>query len=425
MIVVSDFTELAGDPRYGGVNATDFGASKFCFDVDTAAKLVAVWGDEDGGDEPDFKLYGFQHELKFSLAEPIIYAKFEPRARQIWLARRDSEEQISILIYGYDGEFRANLALPDELGDSSVWMDELPEMGGMAVGLGAGQDGSRSFLLHADESELNLTIELEDDFGFLFVLFETEGENTKREQAFKRESEQRQTRKQSAECELAYMQKGKASGESKDRQKGLLDSELKRVFDLDGERLQTRRQSAKQENGQACEQCTREPERESEQMCENEQNGKQPHNPKNSGAREAVLLNLYEQEIVVVSYPQLEPLRKFRFPDEIALDGETREFMLGGIAPLSDQIWLVRDDGYFRHYLFDAREFKFIAEIALAGFEPRVDSAGEITSQICDIDYLGGRLVFTRYELGEQDRYFEADAAEVLARANLRVNLRA
>ena len=58
------------------------------------------------------------------------------------------------------------------------------------------------------------------------------------------------------------------------------------------------------------------------------------NNQKCERPREAVLLNLYEQEIAVVSYPQLKPLRKFSFPDELTLDGETREFMLGGIAPL-------------------------------------------------------------------------------------------
>ena len=105
-------------------------------------------------------------------------------------------------------------------------------------------------------------------------------------------------------------------------------------------------------------------------------------------------------------------------PDELTLDGETREFMLGGIVPLNEKIWLVRDDGCFRHYLFDAIKFEFIAEIALAGFEPKIDGAGEITSQICDIDYREGKLIFTHYELageGEQtreiNRYFEADAA--------------
>ena len=128
-----------------------------------------------------------------------------------------------------------------------------------------------------------------------------------------------------------------------------------------------------------------------------------------------MLLNLYEQEIVISSYPQLEPLRRFSFPDEIALDGEARGFMLGGIAPLNDRIWFVRDDGYFRHYLFDASKFEFIAEIALAGFEPKNGGAGEITSQIYDLDCFEGKLIFTRYELGEPDRYFEADAAKVSA----------
>ena len=151
---------------------------------------------------------------------------------------------------------------------------------------------------------------------------------------------------------------------------------------------------------------------------ENVQKIEQPRERKNNRPREAVLLNLYEQEIAVVSYPQLEPLRKFSFPEELALDGETREFMLGGIAPINEKIWLVRDDGYFRHYLFDAIKFEFIAEVALAGFEPKAGSLGEIASSICDIDCREDKLIFTHYELageGEQtreiNRYFEADAA--------------
>ena len=96
--------------------------------------------------------------------------------------------------------------------------------------------------------------------------------------------------------------------------------------------------------------------------------------------------------------------------------------MLGGIAPLSDRIWFVRDDGYLRHYLFDAGKFEFIAEIALAGFEPKIDGAGEITSQICDLDCFEGKLIFTRYELGKPDRYFEADAAEIGVYADLMPN---
>ena len=86
--------------------------------------------------------------------------------------------------------------------------------------------------------------------------------------------------------------------------------------------------------------------------------------------------------------------------------------------PLNEKIWLVRDDGYFRHYLFDAIEFEFIAEIALAGFEQKIDGEGEITSQICNIDYRKGKLIFTHYELAgeseqtrEINRYFEAGAA--------------
>ena len=255
------------------------------------------------------------------------------------------------MIYDYDGKLKSDLALPDELRKSGVWMDELPQIGDMAVGLGAGQDGSRSFLLHADGSGLNLTAELKEDFSFLFA---TEGQGSENDE---------------------LEQKCAPYRECKDKQ----NSELK----LRQERMQER------ENSQKCER-----------------------------ASKAVLLNFYEGQIAIASYPELKPLRKFRFPEELALDGETREFMPGGIVPLSDKIWLVRDDGYFRHYLFDAIKFEFIAEIALAGFEPKTDGAGEITSRICDMDYREGKLIFTHYELagdGEQareiNRYFEADVA--------------
>ena len=372
MIVISDFTELDGDPRYGGINAADFGASKFCFSVGTLAKLVAIWGDEYEDEEPGFKLYGFDRKLKFSLNEPIIYAKFEPRAAQIWLARRDSKKQISILIYGYGDELRANLALPDELENSGVWMDELPQTGGMAVGLGAGQDGSRSFFLQAKGSGLNLTTELEDDFSFLFV---TAGKKYERGGNYAPDDKFGK--------DLEDASKRKCQNEQMRRQKCILGG------------------NAKEPKSQI---------------------GNQPRDLKNNFAREAVLLNLYEQEIALSSYPQLEPLRRFSFPDEIALDGEARGFMLGGIAPLNDRIWFVRDDGYFRRYLFDASKFEFIAEIALAGFEPKNGGAGEITSQICDLDCFEGKLIFTRYELGEPDRYFEADAAEIGVYADLMPN---
>ena len=80
MITIKNFTELKSDPRSSGISAVDFGASKFCFNIDTVAKLVAVWSDDNSGEELNFKIYDFDRELKFSLREPIIYAKFEPRA---------------------------------------------------------------------------------------------------------------------------------------------------------------------------------------------------------------------------------------------------------------------------------------------------------------------------------------------------------
>ena len=179
------------------------------------------------------------------------------------------------MIYDYDGELKSNLALPDELRNSGVWMDELPQIGGMAVGLGAGQDGSRSFLLRADGSELNLTAELEEGFSFLFATKGKGGENDELEQ----------------KCASARECEDKQNSELKRRQKRMQETEQER------------------ENNQKCER-----------------------------AHEAVLLNFYEGQIAIANYPELKPLRKFSFPEELTPDGETREFMLGGIVPLSDKI---------------------------------------------------------------------------------------
>jgi hypothetical protein len=51
------FTELNSDPRSGGISARDFGASKFCSHIDAASKLVAVWSDENSGEELNFEIY--------------------------------------------------------------------------------------------------------------------------------------------------------------------------------------------------------------------------------------------------------------------------------------------------------------------------------------------------------------------------------
>lgn len=61
MIVISNFTELKSNPRSSGINTADFGASKFCSHIDTASKLVAVWSDENSGEELNFEIYTNLH----------------------------------------------------------------------------------------------------------------------------------------------------------------------------------------------------------------------------------------------------------------------------------------------------------------------------------------------------------------------------
>ncbi|WP_297945932.1 hypothetical protein [uncultured Campylobacter sp.] len=56
MITIKNFTELKSDPRGGGISAADFGASKFCSHINAASKLVAVWSDNNSGEELNFKI---------------------------------------------------------------------------------------------------------------------------------------------------------------------------------------------------------------------------------------------------------------------------------------------------------------------------------------------------------------------------------
>lgn len=70
MIVISGFTELKSDPRSGGISAADFGASKFRFHIDTAFKLVAIWGYE-----ANSKLISYSYELAGKRAQKVKVSK--------------------------------------------------------------------------------------------------------------------------------------------------------------------------------------------------------------------------------------------------------------------------------------------------------------------------------------------------------------
>ncbi len=105
--------------------------------------------------------------------------------------------------------------------------------------------------------------------------------------------------------------------------------------------------------------------------------------------QKAILLNYYENTIFEVSYPDLEPLRQFEFPDDMSY---------GNLSKITDDIWLFSENNHFRHYLFDNRKMQIIDEIVVSGYEPMPNTDGEFDSHISHMEYIGDKIIFTHYE---------------------------
>ncbi len=105
--------------------------------------------------------------------------------------------------------------------------------------------------------------------------------------------------------------------------------------------------------------------------------------------QKAILLNYYENTIFEVSYPDLEPLRQFEFPDDM---------FYGSLSKITDSIWLLTDGCSYRHYLFDSQTMQIIDEIVVSGYEPVMDKEGEISSNISGMEYADGKIIFKHWE---------------------------
>ena len=116
------------------------------------------------------------------------------------------------------------------------------------------------------------------------------------------------------------------------------------------------------------------------------------------------------------------------------LDGE---FLLNGIIPLSRSFWLVTSVSFasgYRHYVFDAQNFRFIDEAAIEGFLPYAQEWGYVRSEITALKLVEGKIAafwdkiiknVTKKNKETQiiRRYFTADFADVVAQILAAVEL--
>lgn len=104
----------------------------------------------------------------------------------------------------------------------------------------------------------------------------------------------------------------------------------------------------------------------------------------------AVLLNFYENMFFVVSYPKLTVLAQFTMPEEA---------YFGNLSKISDRIWLLADEQHYRYFLFDSDSMQLMDEVVVSGHEPTPDTDGEIISNISDMYYQDGKMIFSHYEI--------------------------
>lgn len=105
--------------------------------------------------------------------------------------------------------------------------------------------------------------------------------------------------------------------------------------------------------------------------------------------QKAVLLDFYENVFFVVSYPDLQEISRFDIGEEMQFDN---------LSKITDKIWLF-SNSHNRHYIFDSQRMQIIDEIVVAGYEPQPNEDGELESNISDMAYLNGDIIFSHYEI--------------------------
>ncbi len=149
MIKLQYYTKVDTDPTQS-VNPKKFRVKAGCFDTDNFAKSLIKW-DEDKG---IFEFLSFDKTLLWKLNAPICEAKLDPESQLVWLVQRDSKEQVTVLVYDYNGNPKASLTMEDKFCQSSFIITPLPQPMSIALDFAAGQDGSQAYFLQFADDKI-------------------------------------------------------------------------------------------------------------------------------------------------------------------------------------------------------------------------------------------------------------------------------
>ncbi len=148
------------------INPKDFGLTKWYFDIDKNARFIIKW---DETKEHGFDFLDFDKNIIWQLSKPICHAKLDPRQQLIWLIERNSNEQISVLLYDYHGNQKASLVMQDNVYQAHFGITLLPEVSKIALEFGGGQDGLQCYFLQFGHDGIQVVQTLDDDLYLLFT----------------------------------------------------------------------------------------------------------------------------------------------------------------------------------------------------------------------------------------------------------------
>lgn len=147
------------------------------------------------------------------------------------------------------------------------------------------------------------------------------------------------------------------------------------------------------------------------------------------GGERALLMDNSENVAVIARISDLKRLREINFDETQLARASDGDFLLNGIIPLSDEIWLVTSVSFtkgYRHYVFDVANLRFIDEVAIEGFLPYPQKWGYERSDVTALKLADGKIAaywdkITKNAAKKDEsvearsRYFTADFASVKA----------
>lgn len=168
---IEHFTKIEGTPDFIKIPEKLLNADIQSVDMDKEHNRLLQWNEQ----KNQFAVYDFEGKQLWRLNECICCAKFDPRSQQIWLVRYENDELVTLLVYDYQGNKLAEKSMQDGIYDSTFIITLLPENHSIAIDFCGGQDGSQTYFISLQNSQIQIDKELEGDVNFLFAFDKGEG----------------------------------------------------------------------------------------------------------------------------------------------------------------------------------------------------------------------------------------------------------